>query len=299
MALNQILPTTWNLSLCVSKNPLTNPKTTYLSSPTPLSSIRLRSNNKTLRFNRSFKCLVDHEDHHQQIYGHQVSHPRPPEIPWRKEITNAVHLIGTVGTAVEFKHLPSGKLLAWTRLAVKRSATDTTWINLTFWDEMAQVASQHVEKGQQIYVSGRLVSDNVENEEGKQLTYYKVVVQQLNFVEKGASSISSYDRDSNFMRAGKKFANNAANSSGSTEELWQAFFANPVDWWDNRKNKRNPKYPDFKHKDTGEALWIEGRYNPPWVKAQLAILDTRMGYLHDQDSRTHANSFASVDFTPF
>lgn len=24
---------------------------------------------------------------------------------------------------------------------------------------------------------------------------------------------------------------------GSVEESWQAFFANPVDWWDNRKNK--------------------------------------------------------------
>jgi len=26
-------------------------------------------------------------------------------------------------------------------------------------------------------------------------------------------------------------------SSRSTEELWQAFFANPLDWWDNRTNK--------------------------------------------------------------
>ena len=48
-------------------------------------------------------------------------------------------------------------------------------INLTFWDELAHVASQHVEKGQQIHVSGRLVSDTVENDEGKQQTYYKVI----------------------------------------------------------------------------------------------------------------------------
>lgn len=48
-------------------------------------------------------------------------------------------------------------------------------INLTFWDELANVASQHVEKGQQIYVSGRLVSDTVETDDGKQQTYYKVI----------------------------------------------------------------------------------------------------------------------------
>ncbi|KAJ6306572.1 hypothetical protein OIU78_021814 [Salix suchowensis] len=74
---------------------------------------------------------------------------------------------GIVGTPVEIKHLPSGKVVAWTRLAVKKSANDTSWINLTFWDDLAQVASQHVEKGHQIYVSGRLISDSVEIDEGK------------------------------------------------------------------------------------------------------------------------------------
>lgn len=37
--------------------------------------------------------------------------------------------------------------------------------------------------------------------------------------------------------SGKKIGNIAASSAGSVEELWQAFFANPVEWWDNRKNK--------------------------------------------------------------
>jgi hypothetical protein len=32
--------------------------------------------------------------------------------------------------------------------------------------------------------------------------------------------------------------NNAGNyNAGSVVELWQAFFANPGEWWDNRKNK--------------------------------------------------------------
>ncbi|KAJ7972717.1 protein OSB2, chloroplastic-like [Quillaja saponaria] len=209
----------------------------------------------------------------------QVSYSKPPEIPWKKELCNSVNLIGIVATPVEIKHLPSGKAVAWTRLAVKKSATQTSWISLTFWDELAHVASQHVEKDCQIYVSGRLVSDSVDSDDGKQQTYYKVVVQQLNFVEKNLSPVTLYGQDPDYMSAGRKLGNNAANSTDSVEEVWQAFFANPVDWWDNRKNKRNPKYTDLKHKDTGEALWVEGRYNPPWVKSQLAILDTRMGSL--------------------
>ncbi|KAF5937440.1 hypothetical protein HYC85_024946 [Camellia sinensis] len=195
-------------------------------------------------------------------------YPRPSEIQWKKELCNSVQLIGIVATPVQIKPLSSGKVVAWSRLAVKKSSTDTAWINLTFWDELAHVAFQHVEKGHQIYVSGRLVSDTVESEDGKQQTYYKL-------------------------------SNYTANNTGSTEELWQAFFANPVDWWDNRKNKRNPKYPDFKHKDTGEALWIEGRYNPPWVKSQLAILDTRMESFHDQNDAMQVNFVAGDDYTSF
>lgn len=60
-----------------------------------------------------------------------------------------------------------------------------------------------------------------------------------------------------------------------TEKLWQAFFANPSDWWDNRSSKKGPKYPDFKHKLTGEALWIESYVSPTWVKSQLAALDMK------------------------
>lgn len=210
-----------------------------------------------------------------------------------------MHLIGTVGTPVQIKHLSSGKALAWTRIGVRKSPTDTAWISLTFWDELAHVASQHVEKGQQIYVFGRLVSDTVESEDGKQQTYYKVVVQQLNFVERNLSSAVTFDSNSNSMTAGRKVGNNTANYTGSIEELWQAFFANPVDWWDNRKNKKNPKYPDFKHKDTGEALWIEGKYNPQWVKSQLAILDSRMGSLQDRGHQIGEVPISSISVDNF
>lgn len=48
-------------------------------------------------------------------------------------------------------------------------------INLTFWDELAHVAFQHVEKGRQVHVSGRLVSDVVEGDDEKRQVFYKVL----------------------------------------------------------------------------------------------------------------------------
>ena len=55
--------------------------------------------------------------------------------------------------------------------------------------------------------------------------------------------------------------------------MWQVFFTNPYEWWDNRKCKVNPQLPDFKHKDTGESLWLSPN-DPPWVKKQLQKLDS-------------------------
>ncbi len=45
----------------------------------------------------------------------------------------------------------------------------------------------------------------------------------------------------------------------------------PWDYYDNRHSKRNPKAPDFKHKATGAALWLNSA--PAHVQAKLATLD--------------------------
>ncbi|KAH8950713.1 hypothetical protein BDL97_10G099700 [Sphagnum fallax] len=56
------------------------------------------------------------------------------------------------------------------------------------------------------------------------------------------------------------------------EKRWQEFFSDPSQWFDHRLEKVNARYPDFKHKKTQEALWINGRLNPPWVESELAAI---------------------------
>ncbi|GER55386.1 single-stranded DNA-binding protein [Striga asiatica] len=223
-----------------------------------------------------------------------MQHPKPAEIQWNKELCNTVQFIGVIAAPVQIKHFPSGKVVANSRLTVKTNKTDTVRINLNFWNELAQVAFQHVEIGHQVYVAGRLVADTVQDDNGMSQTYYKVIVKELNFIERSQikSSTPLYYGDSNSARQGKK--QYPTNSTGSLEELWQAFFANPTEWWDNRKNKKNPNYPDFKHKDTGESLWVDGRYNPSWVKSQLDVLDSKMESFREQNLSAYQN-FMSVD----
>ncbi|KAJ7527660.1 hypothetical protein O6H91_16G065200 [Diphasiastrum complanatum] len=56
------------------------------------------------------------------------------------------------------------------------------------------------------------------------------------------------------------------------EQLWQEFFSDPSQWWDNRLTKKTPRHPDFKHKWTREGLWVDGWRNPSWVKEKMASM---------------------------
>ncbi|KAJ7561044.1 hypothetical protein O6H91_03G011500 [Diphasiastrum complanatum] len=58
----------------------------------------------------------------------------------------------------------------------------------------------------------------------------------------------------------------------ATEQLWHQFFSDPSQWWDHRFEKINARYPDFKHKKTQEALWIDGISTPKWVYPDLGAL---------------------------
>lgn len=65
--------------------------------------------------------------------------------------------------------------------------------------------------------------------------------------------------------------------------LWQIFFANPREWWDNRQQKRHLGSPDFRHKDTRECLWLQPD-DPPWVRSQLQLYDSYMATLRDRST---------------
>lgn len=56
------------------------------------------------------------------------------------------------------------------------------------------------------------------------------------------------------------------------ENLWRDLFRDPSQWWDHRVEKGNARYPDFKHKKTQKALWLNGKETPPWVEKELAAL---------------------------
>ena len=41
------------------------------------------------------------------------------------------------------------------------------------------------------------------------------------------------------------------------EELLAEFQEYPDRFWDNRDSKLNPRQPDYKHKDSGDGIWLQ------------------------------------------
>ncbi|KAG6555831.1 hypothetical protein Mapa_002472 [Marchantia paleacea] len=269
--------------------------------------------------------------------------PRPPLIPWEKDLANAVQLIGNVGKDLDIKYLDTGKIVAKSSLAVKKSAQkneEPSWFELEFWDELAEIAAHHVKKGDQIFVTGRIIVDKVVTPEAT-YTRVKVSVSNLCFVEPFSGQRRAYVQPN--ASQNDEFVNTSDNNwSGDvisaapaqqnwnsqsvspqqqssspltgtagkasfedesllTEKRWQAFFANPSQWWDNRLNKKNPKAPDFKHKSTQEVLWLNSWNNPPWVAAQVAAWEDKQAQTGEvrgagqRSNRKNLSSFKDSD----
>lgn len=214
--------------------------------------------------------------------GADFKYPRPESVKWQKELANTVQLIGYIQKPIEFKNTQAGKASAWTRLAFKPyKSNETIWFKLKFCEELANIAAIHVKEHDQVYVSGSLDFYKEDGEDNKLSTIPEVNVKALSFVEheRGfpqSEDVNAYlqnketevkEAEVKLFSSGKKTTMDA----GSTEKLWQAYFAKPDEWWDNRQNKKNPRGPDFKHKNNDEALWIWS--SPSWVKSRLDTLE--------------------------
>ncbi len=89
---------------------------------------------------------------------------------------NKVMIIGNVGRDAEMRFSPQGKAVVSFSVAVnsKYSEKETTeWFNIIAWNKLAETCNQFLEKGQQVFVEGRLQTSTWEKDEQK---HYKTEV---------------------------------------------------------------------------------------------------------------------------
>jgi single-strand DNA-binding protein len=73
-------------------------------------------------------------------------------------------IIGQLGRDPEMRYTPSGRPVTTFNVATTRSwnssdgerHSETEWFNVVAWGSLAEICKQHLVKGQQVYIEGRL-----------------------------------------------------------------------------------------------------------------------------------------------
>jgi single-strand DNA-binding protein len=101
---------------------------------------------------------------------------------------NKVILIGNCGRDPEVRYLPSGQAVANVSIATssrrkdKNSGEmieDTQWHRVTFYDRLAEIASEFVKKGRPIYVEGRLKYGKYTDQSGVERNTVDIIATEM------------------------------------------------------------------------------------------------------------------------
>jgi single-strand DNA-binding protein len=96
-------------------------------------------------------------------------------------------IIGNLGRDPEMRYTPSGKPVTSFSLASSRSwvssdgerREETEWFNVVAWGNLAEICNQHLNKGQQVYIEGRLQTRSWEDDNGQRHFRTEVVANEM------------------------------------------------------------------------------------------------------------------------
>ena len=102
-------------------------------------------------------------------------------------LRNSVQLVGHLGKDPEVTDLDKGKKLARVSMAVNEFYTsakgektsNTQWVNLIAWDKKAEYLSNHLVKGNDVMVQGKLSSRSYEDKSGQTKYVTEIVVNEV------------------------------------------------------------------------------------------------------------------------
>jgi single-strand DNA-binding protein len=97
---------------------------------------------------------------------------------------NTITIVGRLGRDPELKYTQGGKAVVNFSLAVDRRGKDAgaDWFQVTAWDKLAELCNEHLRKGRQAAVRGRMQSRNYEAQDGSKRTSWEVVAEDVQFL---------------------------------------------------------------------------------------------------------------------
>jgi single-strand DNA-binding protein len=104
---------------------------------------------------------------------------------------NKAILIGNLGRDPEIRYVPSGQPVASFSIATTENFVDrngtrqerTEWHNIVVWGKQAELCSQYLKKGRQVYIEGRISNRQYEAKDGSGKRYRsEIVAQRVQFL---------------------------------------------------------------------------------------------------------------------
>ncbi len=100
---------------------------------------------------------------------------------------NKVMIIGNLGRDPEMRRTSSGRPVTTFSVATSRTwhsssgerHEETEWFNVVTWGSLAEICKQHLHKGKQVYVEGRLQTRRWEDAEGKKQFATELVANEM------------------------------------------------------------------------------------------------------------------------
>jgi single-strand DNA-binding protein len=106
---------------------------------------------------------------------------------------NRVLLIGNLTREVDLRYTPKGTLVAEISLAINRVSKsedgtkheEVTFVDVTLWDRLGEIAQQYLRKGSPVFIEGRLQLDTWEDKQtGQKRSRLRVVGENLQLLGK-------------------------------------------------------------------------------------------------------------------
>ena len=100
---------------------------------------------------------------------------------------NRVELLGRVGSEPELRRTQNGTAVVQLRLATDRRSqngeSQTDWHTVVCWAKQAEAVAQYVQKGERVYVAGRLNQRSWEADDGQRRSRTEVHAQEVIFLD--------------------------------------------------------------------------------------------------------------------
>ncbi|TAK11670.1 MAG: single-stranded DNA-binding protein [Anaerolineae bacterium] len=100
---------------------------------------------------------------------------------------NKVMIIGHLGRDPEMRYTPSGRPVTTFSVATTRNwktaegerRESTEWFNIVAWGSLAEICKEHLVKGQQVYIDGRLQTRRWDDDEGNKRQTTEIVAREM------------------------------------------------------------------------------------------------------------------------